>query len=519
MEKTVATPGGIPTRRVYSEPVDPSRLGMPGEYPFTRGPYPSMYRHRHWTMRQYAGFGTAETSNERFHALLEAGQTGLSVAFDLPTQMGLDSDHPLARGEVGRVGVAIDTLDDMHRLLKGLPLAEVSTSMTINSTAPILLLFYELVARSQGVEPHRLRGTVQNDMLKEYIARGTYIYPPASSMRLVTDLIAYSSRHLPRWNPISVSGYHIREAGSTAPEELAFTIANGMAYVRAAVDAGLAVDDFAPHISFFWNSHSHLFEEVAKFRAARRIWARLMKETFGAREKASMRMRFHAQTAGSSLTALQPENNIVRTTVQALAAVLGGTQSLHTNGFDEALSLPTRHSATLALRTQQILAHESGTTDTVDPLAGSYYVEALTDALEEEANALLERIESMGGAVKAVEWMQSRIEDSAYRAARGIEEGSTTVVGVNRFADQDSVEPSISRTDPRLEESQRQRLAAHRAGRDQGSVDGALRNLRTAASGEGNLMYPMRDALGAGATLGEVSGVLRDAFGEHRAGG
>ena len=518
MDKTVTTPGGIVTKEVYTGPVDASRLGMPGEYPFTRGPYPSMYRHRQWTMRQYAGFGTAETSNERYHALLAAGQTGLSVAFDLPTQMGLDSDHPLARGEVGRVGVAIDTLGDMQRLLWGIPLDEVSTSMTINSTAPILLLLYELVAESQGVRPDQLRGTVQNDMLKEYIARGTYIYPPGPSMRLVTDLIAYASRHIPRWNPISVSGYHIREAGATASEELAFTIANGAAYVRAALEAGLEVDDFAPRISFFWNSHSHLFEEVAKFRAARRIWARMMKEVFGACSPASLRMRFHAQTAGSSLTALQPENNIVRTTVQALAAVLGGTQSLHTNGFDEALSLPTQHSATLALRTQQILAHESGTTDTVDPLAGSYYVEALTDALEEEASSLLGKIEDMGGAVKAVEWMQARIEDSAYRTARGIEEGNITVVGVNRYTDEDSPELVISRTDPELERSQRERLVSHRANRQQEAVDGALREVGRVAGRTENLMYPIKGALAAGATLGEVSGVLRDVFGVYRPG-
>ena len=518
MKETVTTPGGIVTEEVYTGPVDDTRLGMPGEYPFTRGPYPSMYRRRRWTMRQYAGFGTAETSNQRFHALLAAGQTGLSVAFDLPTQMGLDSDHPLARGEVGRVGVAIDTLADMQRLLGGIPLAEVSTSMTINATAPILLLLYELVAESQGVKPDQLRGTVQNDILKEYIARGTYIYPSGPSMRLVTDLIAYASRRLPLWNPISVSGYHIREAGATAPEELAFTSANGAAYVRAAMDAGMAVDDFAPRISFFWNSHNHLFEEAAKFRAARRVWARMMKEVFGAQAPASLRMRFHAQTAGSSLTAHQPENNIVRTTVQALAAVLGGTQSLHTNGFDEALGLPTEHSATLALRTQQILAHESGTTDTVDPLAGAYYVEALTDALEEEANRLLDEIEGMGGAVRAIEWMQTRIEESAYRTARGIEEGSISVVGVNRYMDEESPEPSISRTDPQLEESQRERLAAYRADRNQNAVDELLQALGRVAHGDQNLMYPIRGALAAGATLGEVSGVLGEAFGAYRPG-
>ena len=518
MDKTVTTPGGIGIEEVYTRPVDAARLGLPGRYPFTRGPYPSMYRHRPWTMRQYAGFGTAETSNRRFHALLAAGQTGLSVAFDLPTQMGLDSDHPLARGEVGRVGVAIDTLDDMQRLLAGIPLGEVSTSMTINSTASVLLLLYELVAESRGVSPGALAGTVQNDMLKEYLARGTYIFPPAPSMRLVTDLIAYCSRRLPRWNPISVSGYHIREAGATAAEELAFTIANGLAYVRAGKEAGLAVDDFAPRVSFFWNSHSHLFEEAAKFRAARRIWARMMKEVLGARSPSSQRMRFHAQTAGSSLTAHQPENNIVRTTVQALAAVLGGTQSLHTNGFDEALGLPTRRSATLALRTQQILAHESGTTDTVDPLAGSFYVEALTNALEEEATALLDTIEEMGGSVGALGWMQARIEESAYRTARGIEDGSITVVGVNKFAEQESPDPAISRTDPQLEAAQTARLERHRAGRDQRAVDARLRDLGEAARGDANLMYPMREALASGATLGEVSGALAEVFGAHRPG-
>ncbi len=517
MDQTVGTPGEITAPEVHTLPADPSRLGLPGEYPFTRGPYPSMYRHRPWTMRQYAGFGTAETTNRRFHELLAAGQTGLSVAFDLPTQMGLDSDHPLARGEVGRVGVAIDTLDDMRRLFGGIPLGEVSTSMTINSTAPILLLLYELLAESQGVEAGALRGTVQNDILKEYLARGTYVYPPRPSMRLVTDLIGYACRHLPRWNPISVSGYHIREAGATAAEEIAFTIANGIAYVRAAMAAGLAVDDFAPRVSFFWNSHIHLFEEAAKFRAARRMWARTMKEVFGARSPKSQRMRFHAQTAGSSLTAPQPENNVVRTTVSALAAVLGGAQSLHTNGFDEALGLPTRHSATLALRTQQILANESGVTETVDPLAGSYYVEWLTDALEEEATRLLDKIEGMGGAVEAVGWMQARIEDSAYRAARGIEDGSITVVGVNKFTDGDSPDLSISRSDSGLEQAQLERLAAHRRNRSQRAVDGSLGALGQEARGDGNLLPPMKTALAAGATLGEVSGVLREVFGSHRA--
>jgi methylmalonyl-CoA mutase, N-terminal domain len=521
MEKTErTTSSGIPVDVVYDRPADPGRIGAPGEYPFTRGPHPSMYRGRPWTMRQYAGFGTAEQTNARFKALLAAGQTGLSVAFDLPTQMGLDSDSPLAAGEVGKVGVAIDTLDDMRRLFEGIPLAEVSTSMTINATAPLLLLLYQLVAEEQGAAPDRLRGTVQNDILKEYVARGTYIYPPRPSMRIVTDLFAYAAGELPAWNTISISGYHIREAGSTAAQELAFTVANGIAYVRAAVDAGLDVDGFAPRLSFFWNGHNHLFEEVAKFRAARRIWARTMREEFGATDPRSWAMRFHTQTAGSTLTAQQPLSNVVRTTVQALAAVLGGTQSLHTNSYDEALGLPTEESATLALRTQQILAHESGLTDTVDPLAGSYFVEALTDAVEAKAVELLEHIEGMGGAVAAIEagWMQAQIEEAAYAEARRQESGESVVVGVNRFVDTEHTPIPVMTVDPGLEADQRARLAAWRQARDAGAVDAELASVEAAAGGDDNLLYPMRRALAAGATIGEVSDALRRVFGVHRPG-
>ncbi|MFO7548904.1 MAG: methylmalonyl-CoA mutase family protein [Acidimicrobiia bacterium] len=521
MEKTErTTSSGIPVDVVYDRPADPERIGAPGEYPFTRGPHPTMYRGRPWTMRQYAGFGSAEQTNARFKALLAAGQTGLSVAFDLPTQMGLDSDAPLATGEVGKVGVAIDSLDDMRRLFAGIPLAEVSTSMTINATAPLLLLLYQLVAEEQGATPDRIRGTVQNDILKEYVARGTYIYPPRPSMRIVTDLFAYAESELPAWNTISISGYHIREAGSTAAQELAFTIANGIAYVRAAVDAGLDVDDFAPRLSFFWNGHNQLFEEVAKFRAARRIWARTMREGFGAADPRSWAMRFHTQTAGSTLTAQQPLNNVVRTTVQALAAVLGGAQSLHTNSYDEALGLPTEAAATLALRTQQILAFESGLTDTVDPLAGSFFVEALTDAVEAKAVELLDLVEEMGGAVAAIEagWMQGQIEEAAYVEARHQESGESVVVGVNRFVDEAHTEVPVMTVDPGLEADQRARLTAWREARDGEAVAAGLDAVEQAARGDDNLLYPMRRALAAGATVGEVSDALRRVFGVHRPG-
>jgi methylmalonyl-CoA mutase N-terminal domain/subunit len=477
-----------------------------------------MYRGRTWTVRQYAGFGTAEETNRRFRDLLAAGQTGLSVAFDLPTQMGLDSDHPLAAGEVGKVGVAIDDIEDMRRLFADIPLGEVSTSMTINATAAILLLLYELVAAEQGVSGDRLRGTVQNDILKEYVARGTYIYPPQPSMRLITDLFAYADANLPQWNTISISGYHIREAGATAAEELAFTIANGLAYVRAALDAGLEVDSFAPRLSFFWNSHNELFEEVAKFRAARRIWARHMREEVGATDPKSWAMRFHTQTAGSTLTAQQPLNNVVRTTIQALAAVLGGTQSLHTNAYDEALGLPTDESARLALRTQQVIAHESGVAATVDPLAGSYFVETLTEELEERAEKLISEIEAMGGAVIAVEegWMQGRIEESAYRVARRHESGELVVVGVNRLADEEADEMEPLAIDPALEQRQKEELAQRRAARDDAAVEKALGLLEDTARGTDNLLFPMKDALALGATLGEVSDALRRVFGLHR---
>jgi methylmalonyl-CoA mutase, N-terminal domain len=498
---------------------DPDRqLGEPGVFPFTRGPYASMYTDRPWTIRQYAGFGDAEDTNRRFRDLLDAGQTGLSVAFDLPTQMGYDSDDPMAAGEVGKVGVAIDSIEDMRRLFERIPLAEVTTSMTINATAAILLLLYELVAAEEGVPPDRIRGTVQNDILKEYIARGTYIYPPGPSMRLVTDLFAYCAARLPNWNTISISGYHIREAGSTAAQEIAFTLADGLAYVGAAADAGLDVDGFAPRLSFFWNAHNGLFEEAAKYRAARRLWARLMKERFGASEPESLRMRFHTQTAGSSLTAQQPLNNITRTAYQALAATLGGTQSLHTNSYDEALGLPTEEAALVALRTQQILAEETGITDVVDPLAGSYYVESLTNRFEEEAMGLIERIDALGGAVAAIEagFQQGAIEEAAYAYARAVESGAISIVGVNRYEEGDPSEPAVLRIDPATEMAQVERVRGHRAGRDDGSVVAALAAVSTAALGTDNLLYPMREALRIGATLGEVSAALEQVFGRYR---
>ncbi len=520
MSQSRYTSSDIEVDVVYSDPVDPGHIGEPGEYPFTRGPYPSMYRGRLWTMRQYAGFGTAEETNRRFKDLLDAGQTGLSVAFDLPTQMGLDSDNPKAAGEVGKVGVAIDSLEDMRRLFDGIPLGEVSTSMTINSTASILLLLYQLVAEEQGVEPAQLRGTIQNDILKEYVARGTYIYPPRESMRLITDIFEYSDANLPLWNTISISGYHIREAGATAAQELAFTVSNGLAYVAAAIDAGLDVNTFAPRLSFFWNGHNDFFEEVAKFRAARRIWARHMKEEVGADNPKAWAMRFHTQTAGSTLTAQQPLTNVVRTTVQALAAVLGGTQSLHTNSFDEALGLPTDESALLALRTQQVLAHESGIANTVDPLAGSYFVEALTDGLEEKAEELIGAIQSMGGSVVAIEegWMQAQIEDSAYLEAKRQGTGDSVVVGVNRFTVEDSQQVPVLEIDPDLEVGQKQRLAAWRSNRDSGEVSSTLSEVETVARNGSNLMKPIKSALQAGATVGEVSDALRVVFGVHRPG-
>ena len=514
------TDSGIEVRPLYSDADlrgwDPAaKLGEPGKPPYTRGIYPNMYRGRLWTMRQYAGFGSAETTNERFKFLLDAGQTGLSCAFDLPTQMGLDSDHPRAEGEVGKVGVAIDSLADMRLLLAGLPLDKVTTSMTINATAAILLLLYELVAEEQGVPSAALGGTIQNDILKEYVARGTYVYPPRPSMRIITDIFAYCAERMPSWNTISISGYHIREAGSTAVQEIAFTMANGIAYVEAALAAGLDVDAFAPRLSFFWNAHNNLFEEVAKYRAARRMWARIMTERFGAKDERSALLRFHSQTGGSTLTAQQPENNIVRVTVQALAAVLGGTQSLHTNSFDEALGLPTEKAAKIALRTQQVVGYESGVTDTVDPLAGSYFVEALTDEVERGAWDYLERIDAMGGAVSAIEegFMQEEIEIAAYAYAKAIDDGEKVVVGVNRFSDEAAESSEVFPIDPTLQQSQIERVRRVRDERDQHAVDGALADLSAAARGTQNLLVPMRDALQRMATLGEVSDVLREVFG------
>jgi methylmalonyl-CoA mutase N-terminal domain/subunit len=520
------TDSGIEIHRVYTaedlDGWDPAeQLGEPGAYPYTRGIRADMYRGRLWTMRQYAGFGDAASTNQRFKFLLGAGQTGLSCAFDLPTQMGYDSDHSRAEGEVGKVGVAIDSLVDMRLLLADLPLDKVTTSMTINATAAILLLFYQLVAEENGVDPKALGGTIQNDILKEYVARGTYIYPPRPSMRLVTDTFSYCAENLPAWNTISISGYHIREAGSTAVQEIAFTIANGIAYVEAALAAGLDVDAFAPRLSFFWNAHNNLFEEVAKYRAARRMWAKIMTERFKATNEKSTLLRFHTQTGGSTLTAQQPENNIVRVTIQALAAALGGTQSLHTNGFDEALGLPTEKAAKIALRTQQIVGYESGIADTVDPLAGSYYVESLTDEVEAGAWDYLERIDGMGGAVDAIEaqFMQQEIEQAAYAYAKAIDDNEKIVIGVNKFAD-DANEPNdVFPIDVELQRSQIASVQKVRADRDQAAVDAALSDIESAARGTQNLLVPMKEALGSMATLGEVSDVLRGVFGEFRPGG
>ena len=498
---------------------DPAEaLGAPGEAPFTRGVYPSMYRGRLWTMRQYSGFGDAASTNERFKFLLAAGQTGLSCAFDLPTQMGYDSDHARAEGEVGKVGVAIDSLDDMRTLLADIPLDKVSTSMTINSTAAILLLMYQIVAEEQGVSSEQISGTIQNDLLKEYIARGTYVYPPKPSMRIITDIFGYCSQHIPKWNTISISGYHIREAGSTAVQEIAFTIANAIAYVQAAVDAGLDVDDFAPRLSFFWNGHNHFFEEVAKFRASRRIWHKVMTERFGAKDPRSAMLRFHTQTGGSTLTAQQPVNNVVRVAIQALAAVMGGTQSLHTNGYDEALSLPTEEAARLALRTQQIIGYEAGVTDTPDPLAGSYLVESMTDEVERLAWEYIERIDAMGGAVDAIEahFQQDEIEQAAYEYTKSIDDDQRVIVGLNRFTVDSEPEPDVFPIDPALEPAQKARLAAFKADRDMAVVGARLDAVTEAARGSGNLLYPMKDALVVGATLGEVSDALRAVFGTYQ---
>ncbi|HYZ56904.1 MAG TPA: methylmalonyl-CoA mutase family protein [Streptosporangiaceae bacterium] len=521
MERT--SESGLPIEPIYDEGQltdfrPEEKLGRPGAYPFTRGIYPAMYTRRPWTIRQYAGFATAAESNRRFHELIEAGTTGLSVAFDLPTQMGYDSDSPVAHGEVGKVGVAIDSVEDMRRLFDGIPLGAVSTSMTINAPAAVLLLLYQMVGEEQGCGPGALTGTIQNDVLKEYIARGTYIYPPRPSLRLVADTFAYCRRELPKWNTISISGYHMAEAGATPVQEIAFTLANAKEYVRAAIAAGLAVDEFAPRLSFFFVARTTLLEEVAKFRAARRLWARIMREEFGAADPRSQMLRFHTQTAGVQLTAQQPEVNIARVTIQALAAVLGGTQSLHTNSFDEALALPSQKAARLALRTQQVLAHEADVTATVDPLAGSYAIESMTSDIEEAAVALMTRIEDLGGAVAAIErgFQKAEIERAAYDVACQIDSGERVVVGVNKFiSDGDGPYHPLS-VDPSIEEEQAQRLARVRSRRDGAAFSKRISDLKAAAEGTGNVLYPLREALRAGATLGEVCDALRDVWGVYR---
>jgi methylmalonyl-CoA mutase N-terminal domain/subunit len=512
------TDSGIEIKPVYTAEDADEEIELPGEFPFTRGPYRDMYRGRPWTIRQYAGFASAEETNERFRYLLDRGQTGLSVAFDLPTQLGYDSDDPRAAGEVGRTGVAIDSIADMELLLEGIPLDQVSTSMTINAPASLLLLLYELVAEEQGVPGEKLRGTVQNDILKEYIARGNYIFPPRPSMRITTDLFAYCEERLPRFNTISISGYHIREAGATAVQELAFTLANGIAYCQAAIDAGLSADRFGERLSFFFNAHNHFFQEVAKFRAARRLWARIMRDRFGVTNPKALALRFHAQTGGSTLTAQQPENNVVRVAVQALSAVCGGAQSLHTNGFDEALALPTERSARIALRTQQILAQEAGATDTADPLGGSYFIEALTAELEERALELIERVDELGGAVAAVEqgFVQGEIEEAAFSYTAQVEAGERVIVGVNRFAEAEEEQIELQRIDPEAERRQLERTARVRAERDAETAERALEELRRVAVTEDeNLLVPMREALRVRCTIGEICGTLREEFGTY----
>ena len=503
----------LPGERGYLE-----QLGFPGQYPFTRGVQPTMYRGRFWTMRQYAGYATAEESNQRYRFLLDQGQTGLSVAFDLPTQIGYDSDDIMAAGEVGKVGVAISSIHDMEQLFAGIPLDKVSTSMTINSPAAVLLAMYIAVAEKQGVGADKLRGTIQNDILKEYIARGTYIFPPKPSMRLITDVFSYCKAHVPRWNTISISGYHIREAGATAVQELAFTFINAIAYVEAAVAKGLAVDDFAAQLSFFFACHNNFLEEIAKFRAARRVWARLMKERFGAADERSMMMRFHTQTGGSTLTAQQPENNIVRTALQALAAVLGGTQSLHTNSMDEALSLPTEKAVQIALRTQQVIAHESGAADTVDPLAGSYYIEQLTDAIEAGVMAYIGKVDALGGALEAIQngYIQGQIGESAYQFQKRVEADEEIVVGVNAFEQEEEITLDLLTVDPALEQARHAKLAALRASRDQTRVDALLADMLAAARTDQNLMPHFIACVTAEATLGEICGALRGLWGEYQ---
>ena len=523
-KKSFQTLSDIPVERVYT-PLAGSRLdcledlGFPGSYPYTRGVQPTMYRGRFWTMRQYAGFASAEESNKRYKYLLEQGQTGLSVAFDLPTQIGYDSDHPLAQGEVGKVGVAIDSLMDMEALFGGIPLEQVSTSMTINAPAAILLAMYVETAAKQGVSPEKLKGTIQNDILKEYAARGTYIFPPTPSMRIITDIFAFCSQHIPRWNTISISGYHIREAGSTAVQEVAFTLANGIAYVEAALRAGLKVDDFAPRLSFFFNAHMDFFEEIAKFRAARRLWARIMKKRFDAKSPKSLMLRFHTQTAGCTLTAQQPQNNVMRVTLQALSAVLGGTQSLHTNSMDEAFSLPSEEAVQIALRTQQVIAYESGVPNTVDPLGGSFCVERLTDEIEERAQRYLDQIDEKGGAVAAIEqgFIQKEIQESAYAYQRAVESGQQVVVGLNKFQQEEAPLRNFLRVEPAVKASQEAKLKQLKARRDNTAVVEALARLKDCAKGTDNLMPPIMEAVKCYATLGEVCDTLRAVFGEYTA--
>lgn len=519
------TSSAIPIKPLYTpadlEGKDYDELGFPGEFPFTRGVQPTMYRGRFWTMRQYAGFASAEESNKRYKMLLESGQTGLSVAFDLPTQIGYDSDNEISAGEVGKVGVAIDSLADMETLFNGIPLDKVSTSMTINAPAAVLLAMYIAVGEKQGVASKELDGTIQNDILKEYAARGTYIYPPHPSMRLITDIFAYCKDNVPKWNTISISGYHIREAGSTAVQEVAFTLADGIAYVEAAVKAGLNVDEFAPRLSFFFNSHNEFLEEIAKFRAARRLWAKIMRDRFHAKNPRSLMLRFHTQTAGCTLTAQQPDNNIVRVTLQALAAVLGGTQSLHTNSKDEALALPTEESVRIALRTQQIIAYESGVCDTVDPLAGSYYLESLCDSIEKQAADYIKRIDEMGGAVRAIEngFIQREIEEASYKYQMSIESGDRVVVGLNKFQIKEGAPKGLLRVDEAVRRSQVAKIAAVKAKRDQKGVDAALKALEDAAKGTDNLMPPILAAVKQYATLGEICDVMRKVFGEYKPAG
>jgi methylmalonyl-CoA mutase N-terminal domain/subunit len=517
------TDSGIEIEVVYDEAdiagLDlEERLGKPGEYPFTRGIHPEMYRSRRWTMRQYAGYATATETNTRYRYLLEHGSTGLSMAFDLPTQLGRDSDDPRCLGEVGRTGVAIDSIDDMRTVFDTIPLDKVSTSMTINAPAAILLLLYELVGEEQGVRSEELRGTVQNDILKEYAARGNFIYPPEGAMRLTTDIFAYCHQHIPKWNTISISGYHMREKGCSAVQEVAFTLSNGIAYVQAAIDAGLEVDEFAPQLAFFFNGHNNVFQEVAKFRAVRKMWAELMRDRFGTRNPRSQMVRFHTQTGGSTLTAQQPENNIVRVALQGFAAVCGGTQSLHTNGFDEALGLPTERSAKIALRTQQVIAHESGAADTVDPFAGSYYVEALTDEIEQRARELMQKVEALGGSVPAIEagFIQREIEESAFAYHRRLQTKQDILVGVNDYVEDEKVDVEILKIDPETERNQVERLRRFKEDRDQELVRSRLEALRDVARGKGNLLYPLKDALRDHATIGEACGVMREEFGEYK---